>query len=211
MRQIKRISFFLYSCLVFAGGFYAHIKWGEFFYPQTFGQKNTAYVGELKEEDVSAVVSSPDRITFQTKLVTVTYQVSTQETRRQEEAMPEKYVGMGREDFVRCMEDEAAAPSLLERKKGLFAVEVQSFSPAQVVVKKSYRSQDIARSFYLALLDNRVVVYEADKSTVYMQTFIDGRKLPQELRDSILRGWEVEDHVKLEAFLEEYTDLPAAE
>ncbi len=211
MRRIKRISFFLYSCLVFAAGFYAHIKWGEFFYPQTSGQKNAAYAGKPEEGDVSVVVSSPDRITFQTKLVTLSYQVSTQETQRQEEAMPEKYIGMGREDFVHCMEDETAAPSLLERKKGLFAAEVQSFSTAQVVVKKSYRSQNINRSFYLALLDNRVVVYEADQNTVYLRTFIDGRNLPQELRDKILRGWTLEDNAELEAFLEEYTELPAAE
>ncbi len=33
MRRLKRISFFLYSCLLFAVGFYGHYKIEQWFYP----------------------------------------------------------------------------------------------------------------------------------------------------------------------------------
>lgn len=208
MRQIKRISFLIYSCLLVAAGFYGHMKYVELFYPGSLRQSAAQY---QKEELRSAPVAATSaKITFDTELVTLCYDASTQETVQSAEAMPEKYVGMEREDFVRCMQSEAEAPALSERKKGLYAIEVQSFSAQRVVIQRSYREQSVAEAFFLALRRNMVVVYEEDKNTVYMQTAIDGRSLPPTVRDELMRGMTIDGNEKLEEFLAQYSSaLPA--
>lgn len=209
MRQIKRISFLIYSCLLLAAGFYGHIKYVELFYPGSLRMEGTLY--EREENSTVQAAAAAVQITFDTELVILTCDLSNGETQQSKERMPAKYVGLDREDFVRCMEDEVEAPALSERKKGLVFIEVESFSSQRVVIKKSYRKQAVTDSFYLALYDNRVVVYEADESTVYMQTFIDGRTLPQPVRDELVYGMVVEGNEKLEEFLEEYGQMPASE
>lgn len=209
MRQIKRISFLVYSCLLLAAGFYGHIKYVELFYPGSRRMDGMAY--EREEDRTVQAAAASVQISFDTEFVVVSCDLSDGQTRQSEERMPAKYVGLGREDFVRCMENEAAAPTLSERQKGLISIEVESFSTSRVVVRRFYRKQDVAASFYLALYDNRVVIYEADQRTVYMKTFIDGRTLPQPVRDELVRGMVVEGNERLEAFLEEYGQVPASE
>lgn len=207
MRQIKRISFLIYSCLLLAAGFYGHKKYMELFYP---GSQLLNKTIDIKEEEAAYVAASPAKIAFDAELVTISYDASTQETSRFVETMPDKYVGMNREEFISCIGSEAEAPSLLERRKGLFAIEVQSFSSQRVVIQKSYREQSVAGSFFLALRENRVVVYEADLNTVYMQTAIDARFLPQTVRDELVRGLSIDGREKLEEFLAAYSqELPA--
>lgn len=210
MRQIKRISFLIYSCLLLAAGFYGHIKYVELFYPGSRRVDGTASGGREESSTVQTAAAS-SRITFDTELVILSRDLSSGESVQSEEKVPAKYVGLDREEFVHCMEDEAAAPALSERKKGLVSIEVQSFSPQRIVVLKSYRKQDVTASFYLALRDNMVVVFESDKSTVYMQTFIDGRTLPQPVRDELVYGMRMDGNEKLEAFLEAYGQTPASE
>lgn len=208
MRQIKRISFLIYSCLLVAAGFYGHMKYVELFYPGSL-RSDTALHPE-EEVPSAAVTAMAAEITFDTELVILCYDASTQETVRSVEAMPEKYVGMEREAFVRCMQSEAEAPALAERKKGLYAIEVQSFSVQRVVIQRSYRTLAVAESFFAALRGNMVVVYEEDRSTVYMQTAIDARNLPPMVRDELMRGMRIDGNEKLEEFLEKYSRaLPA--
>lgn len=209
MRQIKRISFLIYSCLLLAAGFYSHMKYVELFYPGSLRPNAALYPEE--ETESAAVAAVPAKITFDTELVTLCYDASTQETVRLVETMPAKYVGMEREDFVRCMQNEAEAPVLSERKKGLFSIEVQSFSTQRIVIMKSYREQAVAASFFLALRENMVVVYEEDNGTVYMQTFIDARTLPPTVRNELMRGIRADSVKKLEEFLEMYGQAPASE
>lgn len=209
MRQIKRISFLIYSCLLLAAGFYGHMKYMELFYPGIRHAAGTLYPEEEKETVQAA--AAPLVITFDTALVTVSQDLTGGEAAQQEEQVPAKYVGLTREEFLRCMEDEVASPALAERKKGLVSIEVQSFSPQRIVIRKSYRKQDAADSFYLALYDDRVVVYEEDKSTVYMQTAIDARELPSPIRDELVRGMALDGREKLDSFLEQYGQVPDSE
>lgn len=209
MRQIKRISFLIYSCLLLAAGFYGHMKYMELFYPGVWHADERLYAAEEKEAVQAA--AAPAVITFDTELVTVSQDLSGREAAQQEERVPAKYVGLTREEFLRCMEDEMASPALTERKKGLVSIEVQSFSPQRIVIRRSYRKQDAADSFYLALYDDRVVVYEEDRSTVYLQTAIDARELPSPIRDELVRGMVLDSRERLDSFLEQYGWVPDSE
>ena len=119
--------------------------------------------------------------------------------------MPGKYIGLDREDFLHCIDDMAASPTLAERIAGLYSVEVLSFSVEKIVLRKSYRKQEASTSYYLMLERNLVVVCEADRSTVYLRTAIDARNLPSEIRYEILRGRKLASKEELEKFLESYS------
>lgn len=209
MRQLKRISFLLYSCLLLGMGFYGHIRYLEFFYPGNRSQKETAGILSA-QEDVSEASVRPAQITRDTLFIIQSYDLGTGEMSREEERAQERYVGMEREEFVRCIEDMETAPLLKERQSGLSSVEVLSFSPERVIIKKTYqKGEKQADFFWLFYRDNRVVVYREDKSSVYMQTVVDGRTLPAGVRDEITYGKVIASRQELEQFLEAYSQYRA--
>lgn len=119
--------------------------------------------------------------------------------------LPDKYVGMNREQFLQAMEVYEAAPPLSEMERGFVSLEVLSFSRERVVVQKNYRYVLPSSSFYLAAYDNRVVVYLDDRETVYIETDILLSQLPEELRQEIVKMLWIEDEEALYDFLEAYS------
>lgn len=203
MRHLKRIGFFIYSCLLFAGGFYGHIKLEEAFYP---GRSAKITENVMQEETAflsAASVSSG--ITCDTQLITQEWNLQTGQMTETRGRVPEKYVGMDREQFVGCMKDVMAAPLLEERSKGLCSIEVLSFSPEKIEIKKSYQKQEFSEKYYLTVEENKVVVYEADRARIYLKTDIDARLLPRNVRTNVLRGQELDSKEELEKFLVSYS------
>lgn len=210
MRQLKRISFFIYTILLFSAGFYAHMKLEVWLHPaqrteQYFeAEESKEDIEQLRQED-TPVSAAEDRIRGSAQLVIQKNDLVTGEQSESEELMPLKYVGMNRETLIYCIEEEMNAPTLKERQEGLVSAAVISFSPTKVVLRKDYRKIQKPKSFYLNIRDNRVIVYEEDQNTVYQQTDIDARSLPSALRSEILRGMEISSESDLENFLESYS------
>ena len=159
MRRLKRISFFLYSCLLFAVGFYGHYKIEQWFYPgrQTIISQNE--IPFFQMQSATQAVSVPDRLRADTKLVVKnTDQVSRRQT-EEIKSLPLRLIGCSRkevEDEIRHYQD---APPLTE--------------------------------------DSRVL---------YLQTAIDARTLPSEVRRQILNGWHGVSKAELEKFLVSQTE-----
>ena len=200
MRRLKRIGFFLYSCLLLAAGYYGHLKYLEFFYPGNAVVQEESSIHPV-ERDAAPAAVRPWKTTCDTRFEICVQNLGSGETETRTEPIPEKYVGMDREQFVHCIQDEVNAPSLKERRAGLLSLEVLSFSPERIVLKKSYRREPENVGFYLKLMENRVVVYEGDQTSVYLQTNIDGRTLPADLRREILDGKPLTSREELENFL----------
>ena len=162
MRRLKRISFFLYSCLLFAVGFYGHYKIEQWFYPgrQTIISQNE--IPFFQMQSATQAVSVPDRLRADTKLVVKnTDQVSRKQT-EEIKSLPLRLIGCSRkevEDEIRHYQD---APPLTELQQGLLRMELVSFSPQQIVVSKTYRKLQQAETFFLQIEENRVIVYEED-------------------------------------------------
>lgn len=119
--------------------------------------------------------------------------------------LPDKYVGMNREQFLAAMETYAAAPPLTELERGFVGLEVLSFARERVVVRMDYRYVQPSSSFYLAAYDNKVLVYLEDRQTVYIETDILLDTLPLELQQEIVRMMWVENEEALYNFLETYS------
>lgn len=119
--------------------------------------------------------------------------------------LPDKYVGMNREQFLAAMETYEAAPPLTELERGFVGLEVLSFARERVVVRMNYRYVQPSSSFYLAAYDNKVLVYLEDRQTVYIETNILLDALPLDLQQEIVRMMWIENEEALYNFLETYS------
>lgn len=119
--------------------------------------------------------------------------------------LPAKYIGMNREEFLEAMEIYEASPPLEELERGFVSLEVLSFSTGKVVVQMNYEYVQPGNSFYVTVEDNYVVVYLEDKQTVYMDTDILLKDLPEELQFEIIQMMYIPDEETLFNFLENYS------
>lgn len=119
--------------------------------------------------------------------------------------LPDKYIGMNREQFVAAMDEYELTPPLSELERGFVSLEVKSFSEEQVVVRMNYSYTAPSTSFYIMVEKNYIVVYCDDKKTLYMKTNIMLDDLSEELQQEIINGMFVEDEKTLYYFLESYS------
>lgn len=119
--------------------------------------------------------------------------------------LPGKYVGLNREQFLKCMEEYEMFPPLSELERGFVSLEVLSFSRERVVVQMNYQYVQPGNSFYLAVRDNEVVVYLEDKETIYINTGIALEELPESVQLDIIQMLWIEDEEALYNFLENYS------
>ena len=116
--------------------------------------------------------------------------------------LPDKYVGMNREQFLQAMDVYEAFPPLSELERGFVGLEVLSFSRERVVVQMNYKYVQPSSSFYRL---DKVIVYLEDKKTVYIETGILLDSLPGEIQQSIMEMMWIENEEKLYNFLENYS------
>lgn len=119
--------------------------------------------------------------------------------------LPDKYVGLNREQFLEAMDAYEAFPPLSEIERGFVDLEVLSFSRERVVVQMNYQYVQPSTSFYLAVRDNEVVVYLEDRETIYINTGIELDSLPEEIQEEIIQMIWIEDEESLYDFLEAYS------
>ena len=119
--------------------------------------------------------------------------------------IPNRYVGMNREQFLTAMKVYESSPPLSELERGFVGLEVLSFSRERVVIQMNYRYVQPSESFYLAVYDNQVVVYLEDKETVYIATEIGLSTLPEDVQQEIIQMMWVENEAELYSLLETYS------
>lgn len=119
--------------------------------------------------------------------------------------LPEKYVGMDREQFLTVMDIYESFPPLSEQQRGFVGLEVVSFSRERVVVQMNYQYIQPSAGFYLTAYDNMVRVYLEDMQTVYIETEIRVDLLPEDLQQQIIQMMWVENQKELYNFLENYS------
>ena len=94
---------------------------------------------------------------------------------------------------------------LKDLEQGLQYMELYSFSPKRVVIRKTYTAQEEEEGFFLVNENHCVVVHQKDLQNVYLSTDIKVDELPGTLRDEILHIKYVENEKELYNFLESYS------
>ena len=67
------------------------------------------------------------------------------------------------------------------------------------------KEPSVEHGFFVAVYQNRMIVYLDDKETVYEYTNIDTRELPLELRSKLSDGFYIKTEEELYHFLESYS------
>lgn len=203
MRLWKKISiYFIYPATFLALGFALNMKLNDQeILPESFSQKE-----EVREEDsLQAVSAGKDLISADTRFIVKRFDLTDSSRDEAEEELPEKYIGMDREAFLAEMEEYEKSPTLDDRSQGFLSMSVERFSGEEVVIQKNYESSEKNTEFYLAVENNYVVVYEADKKTRYLSTGIPLQSLSEELVQEILEFKYIGSEAELYNFLESYS------
>lgn len=232
MKFVKgALLFFVYPALMLGIGFYAGIESVEFFYPGQVKQENTVpeqvlpdpvpqietitdtyeraegkeTAQEEQRESLQEVSSSKETLSVDTEYVLEETDILNDTVVETSWRLPDKYVGMNREQFLAAMESYEAFPPLSEMERGFVGLEVLSFSRERVVIQMNYQYLQPSTCFYLAVLNNEVVVYLEDMETIYINTGIQLETLPEDLQMDIIQMLWIEDEESLYNFLETYS------
>lgn len=203
MKFVKRISlFFIYPITMFGMGFGANMAIQEFFYPGKVQKEEPA---EEKPEEIvqEAAVTQDPIITADTNYIVICYDAINGVGEETEEVMPDKYIGLTRQKLEEELREYGESPSLTDLEKGFEYIELLSFSPAKVVVRKSYEKEE--EGFFLINEDHNVVVYDKSLMHIYMNTGIRTEGLPENIQKEIIHMKYVESEDELYHFLESYS------
>lgn len=209
MKFVKRISlFFIMPMGMYTLGFYSHMKLQEEFYPGKFKTVEIEERGSVASEEPQIIPTAREEepvISANTQYIIEEVDLKRNTSVETKWKVPDKYIGMDRQQFVKEMELYQQSPSLKDQELGFVSVEVASFSKERVVVRKSYIFKEVSTSFYLVNEKNYVVVYCDDLKTIYMNTNITLDSLPDELKQEIIQNKYVATEEELYNFLESYS------
>ena len=169
-------------------------------------------VGSQADTEASAKAALPEEVVDQEVVLNADTAYVLEETDLRDQtivetrwSLPVKYVGMDRQGFLEAMEVYEASPPLQELKQGFVGLEVLSFSEEEVVVRMDYNYVEPSQSFYLMVRNNFVVVCLEDQRTVYMETGILLKDLPEQIQQDIIQILFIPDEESLYDFLENYS------
>ena len=234
MKLVKRISLFMTLSMVMLGlGGWGALKAEDFFYPHRYRhsveQNGTETadsfrqsVSQLADAVASAGRAGADETEPEQEQVIETavadYAVVTADTlylveqvdldkgtvTESEETIPVMYIGLNREELLAALSAYEENPPLTELEQGFETIELTAFSKDRVAVCKYYKEK-LPLGFYLMVADHFIVVYEEDRSTLYMNTDILMERLPDSLQREIMEGKFVASEEELYLFLESYS------
>ncbi|MDE7047318.1 MAG: hypothetical protein K2P25_04975 [Lachnospiraceae bacterium] len=161
--------------------------------------------GQPKEGMVEVSLHDEPIVTANTQYVILKYNTATGETVEEEEAAPDKFMGLNRDKLVMEIQEYNQNPSLTDLEQDFSFMELVSFSPARVVVRKSYDPPVWDDGFFLVNENHYVVVYDRSLTNIFMDTDILLENLPESLQKEILSMKFVDDEKELYNFLESYS------
>lgn len=157
-----------------------------------------------QEQIIETAVADHPVVTADTLYLVETVDLNQGTVTESEETVPVMYIGLNREELLEALSSYDKNPPLTEQEKGFETIELTSFSKDRVVVCKYYKEKE-PKGFYLMVADHFIVVYEEDRSTLYMNTDILLDFLPDSLQREIMEGKYVANEEELYLFLESYS------
>lgn len=216
MKFLKWFSLFFVSMVItLFFGICIGFMMEDYFYPNkkehqseeklTVVPKKSVVFEEEPSPEVVAVSGQEERINANTEYICIEHDMVTGEEVPVSGNVPQKYLGMTREQFVESMSEYETNPPLGERERGLVSVEVRRFSSAEVEVLMNYKYIHPGENFYIIVYDDRINVLLEDKKTVFLETGIMAKDLPESLQQKIVQGMYISGEEALYDFLESYT------
>ncbi len=169
------------------------------------GKVTAEQVIETEEKQViEAAAAQEPVVTADTRYLLELVDLSKGTVTESEETIPVMYIGLNREELLEALSAYEDNPPLTELEQGFETIELTAFSKDRVAVCKYYKEKE-PQGFYLMVADHFIVVYEEDRSTLYMNTDILLERLPDSLQREIMEGKFVASEEELYLFLESYS------
>ena len=122
-----------------------------------------------------------------------------------EEAIPFSFTGLTREELLDEIARYEKSPSFEDRKNGFLSIELVSFHPEKIVVKKTYEEEQEKVIYYIKAINHELVVFRSDQEEAYMPTDLTLEMLPFDVQQEIIGTKCFNDIHEVYDFLESYT------
>lgn len=155
------------------------------------------------QDNITVAADASDMTTADTKLIIIENYPGGL-CRQSETTLPVEMIGKRRNDLDGLLESYCSMPDSLDIEKGLYRIELTTFSAGCVTIEKSYHNK-VMEYYYLAFADDCVTVYCEDKTTVLLTTDIHRDQLTDSLAEEILNFKLIVGNAELFDFLETYT------
>lgn len=202
MRFLKSISLFCLILVLIGVVFYV-------FKPEKasdYGkneQKNTKDTEEIETEPDLSVSTRQNVTTCDTTYEVEAYVGSTY--LHSIESIPFSFTGLNREELVKEIERYELSPTFEDKQKGFLSIELISFHPDKITVKKLYEEEQEKIIYYLKVIDHELVVFKSDQEEPYMPTDLTLDMLPETVQQEVIGTKCFNDIREVYDFLESYT------
>lgn len=178
---------------------------GSYFLARQSTQKTNEkiYSPNMLEDAKTVDTIQEDYVKADTELVIEIYKKNVKQ-KEEITKPPVEYVGNNRTELIENIKQYLDDPSLDDVKAGLVTMELISFSPERIVIRKNY-ADELSYEYCLYIENGFVTVYYSDKKTVYSYTDISAEILPENIRRQLYSGMEVDSQGSLYDFLETYS------
>ena len=167
-------------------------------------KRNDTAITETSQSEVDLSVSTKQNVTTCDTI----YQVEAymgEELINLEESIPFTFTGLTREELLEEIDRYEKSPSFEDRKNGFLSIELISFHPQKVIVKKTYEEEQEKIIYYIKAINHELVVFRSDQEEAYMPTDLSLEMLPFDVQQEIINTKCFNDIREVYDFLESYT------
>lgn len=203
MRFLKSISLFcLIVFLMLAGAYFLFV-----YRPQNILENPNPeqITEEEKADELDLTVSTKQNVTTCDTIYEVeSYMGNVYE--HSVESLPFSFSGLTREELMEEIERYELSPSFEDKKKGFLSIELLTFHPEKITVKKVYAQEEEKIIYYLKAVNHELLIYRSDNmDEVFMPTDLTLDMLPWDVQQQIIATKCFNDIGEVYAFLESYT------
>ena len=203
MRFLKSISLFCLIVFLMLAGFFFLFSYKTPAMPEEPDMQQITEETETDELDLT-VSTKQNVTTCDTVFEVESYVGNVYE--HSVESLPFSFSGLTREELMEEIERYELSPSFEDKKKGFLSIELLSFHPERITVKKVYAQEEEKIIYYLKAVDHELLVYRSDNmDEVFMPTDLTLDMLPWDLKQQIIATKSFNDIGEVYAFLESYT------
>lgn len=203
MRFLKSISLFcLIVFLMLAGAYFLFV-----YRPQNILENPNPeqITEEEKADELDLTVSTKQNVTTCDTIYEVESYIGNV-YEHSVENLPFSFSGLTREELMEEIERYELSPSFEDKKKGFLSIELLTFHPEKITVKKVYAQEEEKIIYYLKAVNHELLIYRSDNmDEVFMPTDLTLDMLPWDVQQQIIATKCFNDIGEVYAFLESYT------
>ena len=183
MKFLKSISLFCFIVLLIAAGY--------FLFMPADNKNNFLSIEEMSKEpvvdntEVDLSVSTKQNVTTCDTVFEVESYVGNSYM-HSVESIPFSFTGLNRDELLKEIERYELSPSFADKQNGFESIELLSFHPDKITVKKTYKEEQEKIIYYIKAVNHELIVYRSDLNEAYMPTDLTLEMLPENVQQEII-------------------------